>query len=308
MAPLMVLLPSLGMAHISSEAVSGRVALIGQPLKRRHSEIMHNAAFDHFGVESRYELRETPVSELPDFFAEVRQGGWLGFQVTAPHKQAVIEFVDSITTAAEAIGAVNSGAVLPDGSLEGFNTDAAGFAAALTEDLGATIESSRIVVAGAGGAARAVVWALLTGGADQVVIGNRQPQRAEALASDFADLGQVIGVDLQSAAFEEALGDADIAVNATTVGMTTDTMAFDPGLLPGSTHVFDLVYVPMETPLVARARSLDLRVRNGLDMLVRQAEIAFERWTGITGSASVMRAALESWMAASPESRSSERT
>jgi shikimate dehydrogenase len=303
----MVLLPSLTMAHISSKGVSGRVALIGQPLKRRHSEIMHNAAFDHFGVESRYELRETPVSQLPDFFSEVRQGGWLGFQVTAPHKQAVIEFVDSITPAAEAIGAVNSGALLPDGSLEGFNTDAAGFAAALTEDLGATIDSSRIVVAGAGGAARAVVWALLTGGAEQVVIGNRQPQRAQALAADFAELGQVHGVDLQGSEFEAALGEADIAVNATTMGMTTDTMAFDPALLPGSAHVFDLVYVPLETPLVARARSLDLRVRNGLDMLVRQAEIAFERWTGITGSASVMHSALENWMAASTESRSSER-
>jgi shikimate dehydrogenase len=267
---------------------------------------MHNAAFDHYGIEARYELRETSAAELPDFFAEVRRGGWLGFQVTAPHKQAVTEFVDSTTPAAAAIGAVNSGARLPDGTLEGFNTDAAGFAAALTEDLGATIESSRIVVAGAGGAARAVVWALLTGGAEQVVIGNRQPQRAEALAADFADLGQSLGVDLQGTEFEAALRVADIAVNATTMGMTTDTMAFDPGLLPASAHVFDLVYVPLETPLVERARSLDLRVRNGLDMLVRQAEIAFERWTGVTGSASVMRTALESWMAASPDSLSSE--
>jgi len=305
MTPLRALLPSLRMALTSSQDTTGRVALIGQPLRRRHSEIMHNAAFDHFGIEARYELRETSVAELPDFFAEVRQGGWLGFQVTAPHKQAVTEFVDSITPAAAAIGAVNSGARLPDGTLEGFNTDAAGFAAALTEDLGATIESSRIVVAGAGGAARAVVWALLTGGAEQVVIGNRQPQRAQALAADFADLGQSLGVDLQGAEFEAALGVADIAVNATTMGMTTDTMAFDPELLPDTAHVFDLVYVPLETPLVARARSLDLRVRNGLDMLVRQAEIAFERWTGVTGSASVMRTALESWMA-SPESRSPE--
>jgi shikimate dehydrogenase len=263
---------------------------------------MHNAAFDHFGIDARYELRETSVAELPDFFAEVRGGGWLGFQVTAPHKQAVIEFVDSITPAAEAIGAVNSGARLPDGSLEGFNTDAAGFAAALTEDLGARIESSRIVVAGAGGAARAVVWALLTGGAQTVTIGNRQAERAVSLASDFADLGPAVGVSLHGAEFEDALKTADIAVNATTMGMTTETVAFDPGLLPGSAHVFDLVYVPLETPLVKRARALGLEVRNGLDMLVRQAEIAFERWTGVPDSASVMRVALESWMTDSPES------
>ena len=263
---------------------------------------MHNAAFDHYGVDARYELREISASDLSSFFAEVRAGGWLGFQVTAPHKQAVMDFVDSLDPAAAAIGAVNSGALLADGSLEGFNTDAPGFAAALTEDLGARIESSRVVVAGAGGAARAVVWALLTGGAEVVTIGNRQPERAVSLAADFAHLGYTAGVGLEGEDFESSLRNADIAVNATTMGMTTDTMAFDPALLPGNAHVFDLVYVPLVTPLVARARQLELPVRNGLDMLVRQAEIAFERWTGIVGAASVMRSSLQAWMADSPES------
>jgi shikimate dehydrogenase len=255
-----------------------RVALIGQPLKRRHSEVMHNAAFSHFGVDATYELRETTASQLSTFFEEVREGGWLGFQVTAPHKQSVMQFVDTLTPAAEAIGAVNSGARLPDGSLEGFNTDAAGFSAALTEDLGARIAGSRVVVAGAGGAARAVVWALLTGGARHVVIGNRDPARAQALADDLSGLGSVSGVDLSGEDFASALPHADIAVNATTAGMTTHTAAFDPTLLPTGSHVFDLVYVPLETPLVAQARESGLNVRNGLDMLVRQAEIAFERW------------------------------
>lgn len=281
--------------------VSGKVALIGQPLRRRHSEIMHNAAFDHFGVDARYELRDLGPSELPVFFDEVRSGGWLGFQVTAPHKQAVVDFVDSIDPAARAIGAVNSGVQLPDGSLEGFNTDAPGFAAALTEDLGASIDSSRVVVAGAGGAARAVVWALLTNGAAEVVIGARRPETAIALAEQFSDLGSAAGTDLYGDEFQSALAVADIAVNATTMGMTTETMAFDPASLPNSAHVFDLVYVPLETPLVARAGGLGLPVRNGLDMLVRQAEIAFERWTGLTGSAAVMREALEKWMSESPE-------
>jgi shikimate dehydrogenase len=273
-----------------------RVALIGQPLKRRHSEVMHNAAFSHFGVDATYELRETTASQLSTFFEEVREGGWLGFQVTAPHKQSVMQFVDTLTPAAEAIGAVNSGARLPDGSLEGFNTDAAGFSAALTEDLGARIAGSRVVVAGAGGAARAVVWALLTGGARHVVIGNRDPARAQALADDLSGLGSVSGVDLSGEDFASALPHADIAVNATTAGMTTHTAAFDPTLLPTGSHVFDLVYVPLETALVAQARESGLNVRNGLDMLVRQAEIAFERWTGITGSAPVMREALQDWL------------
>jgi shikimate dehydrogenase len=230
----------------------------------------------------------------------VRGGGWLGFQVTAPHKQSVMQFVDTMTPAAEAIGAVNSGVRLPDGSLEGFNTDAAGFAAALTEDLGAPIKSASVVVAGAGGAARAVVWALLTGGADHVVIGNRDPERAQSLAGDLPELGSVTGVALESEEFASALGGADIAVNATTAGMTTHTAAFDPALLPAGSSVFDLVYVPLETPLVAQARERGLNVRNGLDMLVRQAEIAFERWTGISGSATVMRESLQTWLEAGP--------
>ncbi len=286
----------------TSNGNSGQVALIGQPLRRRHSEIMHNAAFSHFGIDARYELREIDTTELPAFFDEVRQGDWLGFQVTAPHKQAVVEFVDTVDPAAAAIGAVNSGVKLHDGSLEGFNTDAAGFAAALTTDLGASIDSARVVVAGAGGAARAVVWALLTGGASEVVIGARRTERSVGLAEEFAEFGQARGVDLNAESFAVALASADIAVNATTMGMTTETMAFDPAGLPDTAHVFDLVYVPLETPLVARAKSLGLPVRNGLDMLVRQAEIAFERWTGVTGSASVMRDAVEEWMAESPES------
>lgn len=286
----------------TSDGISGQVALIGQPLRRRHSEIMHNAAFSHFGIDAHYELREIDSSGLPKFFDEVRQGDWLGFQVTAPHKQAVVEFVDTVDPAAAAIGAVNSGVKLADGNLEGFNTDAAGFAAALTEDLGATIDSARIVVAGAGGAARAVVWALLTGGASEVVIGARRPDTALALADEFAEFGKAVGVDLNGESFAAALAEADIAVNATTMGMTTETMAFDPVEMSDAAHVFDLVYVPLVTPLVARARSLGLPVRNGLDMLVRQAEIAFERWTGVGGSASVMRDAVERWMDESPES------
>jgi len=273
-----------------------RVALIGQPLKRRHSEVMHNAAFSHFGIDATYELRETTASQLSAFFDEVRGGGWLGFQVTAPHKQSVMQFVDTMSPAAEAIGAVNSGVRLPDGSLEGFNTDAAGFAAALTEDLGARIDSSKIAVAGAGGAARAVVWALLTGGAAEVTIGNRNPARAQSLAEDLSALGSVTGVDLAGDDFASALAGADIAVNATTAGMTTHTAAFDPALLPVGSHVFDLVYVPAETPLIAQAKEQGINVRNGLDMLVRQAEIAFQRWTGITGSAPVMRSALDQWL------------
>lgn len=269
-----------------------RVALIGQPLRRRHSALMHNAAFAHYGVDAEYELRELAPTGLAAFFDEIRGDDWLGFQVTAPHKQAVMEYLDVVERDAAAIGAVNSGVRLADGSLTGFNTDASGFAAALTSAFGVDVNAATVVVAGAGGASRAVVWALLTHGAAQVVVGNRDPQRARELAGGLSDLGPVAGVDLTSAEFGDALATADVVVNATTVGMTSDAVPFDVSRLRDDAAVFDLVYVPAETPLVAAARVRGLAVANGIEMLVRQAEIAFERWTGIGGAADVMRSAL----------------
>lgn len=274
--------------------MSQRVALIGQPLRRRHSEIMHNAAFDHYGIEAAYELREIGDSELGGFFAEARGPAWLGFQVTAPHKQAVMAHLDHIEAGADAIGAVNSGVRSDDGSLTGFNTDAPGFLSALVNGLGADPAGAQVVVVGAGGAGRAVTWALLDAGADRVVVANRDVDRAVALAGSFAHLGPVVAAP-GDGALAGYLATADIAVNATTVGMTSDGAAFDVTALPDHAAVFDLVYIPPVTPLLRAAASRGLRVSNGAEMLVRQAEIAFERWTGVAGAADVMRQALAEW-------------
>ena len=275
--------------------MTSRVGLIGRPLRRRHSGIMHNAAFDHFGIDARYELRDIGPEDLPGFFEEVRGPGWLGFQVTAPHKQAVIEYLDEVED--ERVGAVNSGLRRDDGTLVGFNTDASGFAAAVESDLGVPIVGARVVVAGAGGAARAVVYALLSRGAASVAVANRTEDTARRLAQDFSDLGPTTSCELGSSECDRLLGEATLAVNATTMGMTTDTAPFDVGLLDDGAAVFDLVYVPPETPLVRAASQRGLAVANGLEMLVRQAETAFGRWTGITDAAPVMRDAVVEWMA-----------
>jgi shikimate dehydrogenase len=266
-----------------------RLALIGYPLRRRHSEVMHNAAFRHFEVDAKYELRELAVGELRGFFAEVRQEGWLGFQVTAPYKQAVMEHLDDIEDDALAIGAVNSGVSRDDGGLVGFNTDAPGFRRAVEQDLGVRLPGIAVVVAGAGGAARAVVHALVSAGAGEVIVGNRTASRARDLATDFGDPVRGMGMD---AGFEESLGRAALAVNATSVGMTDPGTPFDVGALPVSATVFDLIYTPPESELLRRARARGLRAANGLGMLVAQAGIAFERWTGVPDAAPVMRAAL----------------
>lgn len=271
-----------------------RVALIGKPLRRRHSGVMHNAAFAYHGIDAAYELREIDADQLAAFVQEARGSDWLGFQVTAPYKEAIVAHLDRVEDSASQIEAVNSVAREGDGSLVGFNTDAPGFVMAV-QDAGVAISGAPAVVAGAGGAARAVVWGLLAEGASEVVIANRTFSRAAALAESLSHLGPVVAVPLDDRALVTALVDCRIAVNATTVGMTTAGTALNVNHLPDDSAVFDLVYVPPVTPLIAAARERGLVVRNGLDMLVNQAAIAFERWTGIADTGPVMRAALEDW-------------
>lgn len=267
-----------------------RTALIGSPLRRPHSALMHNAAFAHFGVPATYELAELRPSDLDAFFSEARSEDWLGFQVTAPYKQEAAQRCDELEGSARQIGAVNSVVRRQDGSLLGFNTDAKGFARSVTVDLGRSLEGTVVAIAGAGGAARAVVHASLVGGARQVVVGARSPEAADRLCDEQRH-PHLVGARLDTD-FIDALSSADLAVNATTVGMTSAGMAFDPAVLAPTAAVFDLVYIPTVTPLTTRARDLGLDAVNGLGMLVAQAELAFERWTGQPGAGPIMRAAL----------------
>jgi len=266
-----------------------RVALIGHPLKRRHSEIMHNAAFEHFSIDARYDLQEIDADEIPSFVAEARRREWYGFQVTAPYKQIITAHLDEIEDGARQIGAVNSVLRREDGGLVGFNTDAPGFQSAAEGELDIRFSGLRVAVAGAGGVARAVVHALVAAGADSVTICDLNPSRATDLAADFE--GSVQAVDVGDE-FEDSLRGVDFAVNATTVGMIQAGVAFDPGALADSAVVFDLVYNPPESELLRQTRARGLPAANGLGMLVAQAEIAFGRWTGINGSGPIMRAAL----------------
>ncbi|MFZ0013855.1 MAG: shikimate dehydrogenase [Acidimicrobiia bacterium] len=270
-----------------------RVALIGAPLRRRHSAVMHNAAFAAHGIDAEFELRPLGPDEVPGFFEEARGADWLGFGVTAPYKQVAMSHLDEIEPGAVAIGAVNNGVRRDEGSLVGFNTDAPGFISAV-RSMGTDVEGSTAVVVGAGGAARAVVWALLDAGAVSVFVANRTLDRARGLAESLGSFGVVETGRQGDVSFDRAMESAVIAVNATTMGMSTPDVAFDVDRLSPSALVFDLVYVPAETPLVRAAVVRGLRVCNGLEMLVRQGEIAFERWTGIGETADVMRGALES--------------
>ena len=267
-----------------------RVALIGRPLRRRHSEVMHNAAFEHFGIDARYELLPLEPEDLDGFFAEARGDDWLGFQVTSPYKTEALRRCDRVDSDAARIGAVNS-AVSVGGSIEGFNTDLDGFIGSVTSDLGVNLDGTTVVVAGAGGAARAVVAGCLNAGARRIAVANRTMARAHDLVESF-DSPSVAAVESTAEDMAVALAGADLAVNATTVGMTTPGLPFDVNLLPADAVVFDLVYIPMDTELVRVARERGLAAIGGAGMLVRQAEAAFRRWTGLTGAEEIMRPAI----------------
>lgn len=271
-----------------------RVALIGKPLRRRHSQVMHDAAFAAAGIDAHYELMELEPDAVERVVAEAHGPDWLGLGVTAPYKRLVAGMCDEVEPAARAIGAVNNAVRTAEGRLVGFNSDAPGFRAGVELAMGTPLDALEVVVAGAGGAAHAVVYACLAAGALRVTVGNRTVSSAMGLAARFQGLhaGSVVGVGLGDASFVTALGSARLAVNATTVGMVDPGVTIDVRALPSQATVFDLVYVPPETPLVRAAHARGLRAANGSEMLIHQAAIAFERWTGVRGMEEVMRSAV----------------
>jgi shikimate dehydrogenase len=273
--------------------VTLRVALIGKPLRRRHSQVMHDAAFAAAGIDGHYELLELEPEAVAGAVAAARGAGWLGLGVTAPYKRVVAGLVDAVEPDAERIGAVNNVTRTSDGRLVGFNSDAPGFRAGVELAMGRPLEGTTVVVAGAGGAAHAVVYACVGAGARRVTIANRTVEAAVTLAGRFAQRGiELSAVALDDPALRTAIASADLAVNATTVGMLDPGLTIDVDRLPAGATVFDLVYVPAETALVRAARGRGLRAANGSEMLIQQAAIAFERWTGVAGMAGVMREAV----------------
>lgn len=263
--------------------VSATVYLLGDPVAHSLSPLIHNAAFRSAAIDAEYRARRVEPEELGEAVVALRAPGVLGANVTIPHKQAVIEHLDTLAPAAEAIGAVNTIVRQEDGSLLGDNTDAAGFLHGL-EGAG-DLHGAPAVVLGAGGAARAVVYALLTDlRPETLTIAARSVEKAEALAADFAAL------DPEGTLRVVSLGDAGAAirasrlvVNATPVGMHPDEHATpwpDADDFGPAHTVYDLIYAPAETRLLHEAAAYGARTIGGMKMLVGQAAASFARWTG----------------------------
>jgi shikimate dehydrogenase len=274
-----------------------RAVLLAHPAGHSLSPAMHDAAFAATGIPGRYCAWDVEGADLPDAIARIRaDAAILGANVSVPHKEAVIPALDALTPTARRLGAVNT--VLKRGArLVGDNTDAAGFARALAE-LGALPPGAPVLVLGAGGAARAVVAALVDG-EYRVGVHNRSAVRAVALVDAWRGEGDVEVVDDE--ALPEAVAHARLLVNTTTVGMQGGPSGspLPGGLLPRAGCVVDLVYRPRVTPLLAAARAAGLVVQDGVPMLVHQGALAFEAWTGRRPDVAVMRRAVEAALGAS---------
>jgi shikimate dehydrogenase len=276
-----------------NKGISGKTkvcALIGDPIEHTMSPVMHNTAYKKLGLDYIY----IPFRVRPEQLAQAVEGlralNVRGFNVTIPHKVAIIPLLDGLDPLAEKIGAVNT-VVNNDGTLRGFNTDAEGFLRALLEH-GMKPKGKKVVVLGAGGASRAITYILAEKGAHLTIL-NRQQEL------DWAeDIARLIREDhrqevkvLELGHLTEALADADLLVNTTSVGMSpaVEDSPAPAELLDKVPVVFDIVYNPIITRLLREAALAGAKTIGGLDMLAWQGALAFEMWTGQTAPIDLMR-------------------
>jgi shikimate dehydrogenase len=278
---------------------SRRLGVLGWPVAHSRSPTIHNAALSALGMDGwRYQLLPVPPELLVEMAGALGAAGFVGANVTIPHKHAALALASEASAAAIAIGAANTLAFAPDGSIAAENTDAPGLIAAL--DLQPRGMSA--LVLGAGGSARAAAWALREAGAREVSVWNRTPERAEKLARD-------LGVRPV-----RAPGQADLLVNCTSVGLASSATLLEPasgrversasereelnqlGLtfdqVGNYSYVVDMVYRAGSTQLLAVAREHGARTLDGLEILLAQGALSFELWTGRKPPLQVMRAAL----------------
>ncbi|MDP9462999.1 MAG: shikimate dehydrogenase [Actinomycetota bacterium] len=259
-------------------------AVIGNPVRHSLSPALHNAGFAASGVDWVYTAFEVARGATAAALEAMRVLGLGGLSVTMPHKEAVAALVDELDPAAATLHSVNTVVPIGDGRLRGYNTDGVGFVASLAAQ-GVELGGKRVCVLGAGGAARAIIDALAGSGAASIVVVNRSDERARAAAALAGALGTV--------GRHNAVAGSDVVINATSVGMGSTELPCDAGLLHDRQVVADIVYHPRRTALLAAADSRGARTVEGLGMLVHQAVLQQQLWTGVTPDPAVMWAAAE---------------
>ena len=266
--------------------------VLGYPVKHSFSPPMHNAAFSTLKINAEYRLFEIKPEDLKEFFGSLKEKNIWGLNVTIPHKEKVIPFLDSLSDEARLIGAVNTIRVSAN-ALEGFNTDGEGFLRHLTEELGFSPRGKIIAVIGAGGAARAISVYLIKALPKKMSVydidKNKTSVLVEHLKNNFKNIEFIAADSIPGLNIK----DCDLLVNATPIGMIeTDPCLVDGKFMHKNILVYDLIYNPKETRLLAQAKKVGAKISNGLGMLLYQGMLSFEIWTGQKAPKEVMQKAL----------------
>ncbi len=266
--------------------------LVGYPVKHSLSPVMHNTAFKNLGINAEYRLFEVRPEELKLFFSSLREKNIQGLNVTIPHKEKVLALLDSLSSEARLIGAVNTVKVTGE-RLEGFNTDAEGFLRHLTEGLRFNPQNKNIAIIGAGGASKAICVYLSKAGSRKISIYEIDKMKLKNLINHLKE--NFNNIEFKQAESIEGLNikESDLLVNASPVGMKeADPCLLDEESIHKNLLVYDLIYNPQETKLLAKAKKAGARTSNGLGMLLYQGAESFEIWTDKAAPVEVMRQAL----------------
>ncbi|MFH0917869.1 MAG: shikimate dehydrogenase, partial [Candidatus Omnitrophota bacterium] len=262
--------------------------LVGFPVRHSLSPCMHNAALIKLKIKAKYKLFELPSEKLEDFLGNLKKNNILGFNVTIPYKEKVLPYLNIKSLGVREIGAVNTVVVTKAGKLKGFNTDFLGFSRHLKE---LKVAPRKVALIGAGGAARAVCFALGKSKVEEICIYDIDAYKSLGLASQFKDLFNSTKFSVVARIEESNLQDKDLLVNASPVGMRpNDPCLVESKAIHKDLFVYDLIYNPAETKLIAQARLAGARSSNGLGMLLYQGALSFSHFTDKNAPIQVMRA------------------
>ena len=274
------------------EDMSKDLCIIGYPLAHSLSPIFHQAALDSMSLPIRYHSWPTSPETLSEKVVELREKNYLGASITIPHKENIGKYLDGLTPWAQTIGAVNT--IIRDGSnFIGHNTDAHGFIHGLRKVGAFNPKNKQVLLLGAGGAARAAAFGLAKEQISSLIIANRTGERAQSLADDVSEhIPYVSTIELTECHLKKACESINLIVNSTSMGMrhskTEQLTPLTAQIIQPETLVCDMVYNPMETPLLMEARKAGARILGGLPMLIYQGAAAFKHWIGKEAPIEVM--------------------
>lgn len=268
------------------------LGIFGYPVKHTFSPLIHNAAFRNKGLDYVYLPFEVKPEDLKKATEAIRALNLLGVSVTVPHKETIIPFLDEVSEEALLSGAVNT-ILNRDGSLVGYNTDGEGYMKSLKNDTGFDPKGKTVLILGAGGACKGILTSLAMRSPESIFIANRTLSRAsrlvKAFQGKFPDV-ELKSIDLKIDNLKRCLQKTHLLINATTMGMEgKETVEIPLESLPKNGIVSDIVYKPLDTPMIKQAESLGIKIHKGLGMLLEQGALAFKIWTGVEAPVGVMK-------------------